>query len=255
MSTIFALELYKLIKKWPQLILVIVVSLIIPLYGAISVKRSFLEQYSYWARLSHDPNPYNFLVNKTAMFTSISIIIVIILSGLIIVSEEYKGKTITKLQTTVIGIRKILITKMLLILLISIICLVICFTVSYINYSKMHVKFSSLFSIYIFIGKGEILKCLTLYVFAIIKIIIFHTTLITVFGKYYYLPLILGLINTFLFFLNYLPYGIYYRTDVLGTLSTYIIYFNILTFFAAVVLAIYFFRENLLRKIAKFSSI
>jgi len=251
----FYTEIYKIYKKWPLFILVLLVSIIVPLFGGYRIKSSFLDQYTYWARLSHDSNPYNFLFNKACMYSAVTTIITIIIFGLIIVSEEYKNKIAAKLQTTVTGFSKILISKMILIVILSFIFLLISFLISYLTYTGLPVQFANTFVKHDFISGTEMLKCLGLYLLAIIKIVIFHSALLVIFSKYYYVPLIFGLLNISLFFINYLPYGIYYRTDVLHQINDYIIYYNLLSFFTAAIFAVFFYRESFLRRIAKFSSI
>ncbi|WAC41525.1 hypothetical protein [Pedobacter sp. SL55] len=249
MRNSFLIEIYKILKRKWFCLAVFLLGIGLPLLMGWYTKSLFISQFSNWARLSHDPNPYNFLLNKASWYAAITTLFCLVLWGYAITSTEYHNRAIAKIEISTIGLKKLVFVKTMLMSLLGVLSLTVSLLILFLVFRPLLNEFETTFSGYHFVSKPKLLSFLSLLSLCVIKIAAFHQILIVLAKKHYYLPLVIGLLAVFVFPFNYLPYGIYYRTYENFGLFKLVVLHNFVGLSIAIALYLIFFSETVQKKL------
>lgn len=251
MSSLLKIEFFKLFKRWPICLCLLLFAFCLPLFSSIKTVNHFMYQYSFWARISRDPDPYNFIINKITSNTARTTLICLIFWGLLITSLEYRGGTIRRLSVTKAGFVRIIITKTLIMILFGAVSLSIALISNYIVYKNIPKEFPLLFNKYSFWQTLDLIIIYILLVVSIIKIAAFHHMIMIISKKHYYIPITIGILAVFFHLFNLLPYGIFYRTFNVDIFFIKYTVYNTLIGFTWVILLYFIFFSAKCQQILK----
>jgi hypothetical protein len=237
MSGLLRIEAYKLFKKKWFCLGVFLTAIVGSYFSALSTKNSFVQIFSYWAQISHDPDPYNFMLNKTAWTAGPITLLCLILLGFAITSAEYRKNTIIKIEMSVVGFRKVILAKTVLLFLLGLVCFVFSLLTFHFVFRSVPIQHSDIFKGFMPTTQLTFVVFFVIIALSILKISLFHQVVMVLSKKHYYVPLALGLLCEFGFLVNYLPYGIFYRTTYNGDWFNFVVGNNLIITF--VVLVIY----------------
>lgn len=245
-------EIYKVYKKTLSIILIFTPAYLITyFYLFVKLKLAFSPHFKHWCSLSHDCNPYNFLINQTLLVTAISVIIVITLLSFLIVSSEYINNTFVRICIIKHSVFRILAAKLLVGL-----SLVLMFLFGqYLLFKHLVVTitqtYPDLFAGYQFVKGPDLINLTIVDFFSILKIIIFQYTLSFVCQRFFFIPVTIGLLGVFSFLFPFSPYGMLVRTNWHHQLDFMLVY-GLLSFAIYVATCVVIIRVSIYKSLVLF---